>query len=120
MAVVKFIDEKSEVLARYLNLFLMRKLTYTQLNHFLWDTLQEWENLDIYDERTDSCKEEVFWHLLFELKNWTSQQIFSNRTLRQQLYTSALFLQGQGAKPYGCVGIRPIPEYLDQDTIYKI
>lgn len=113
MEAEKFIDEKSEVLAQYLNQFLMRKLTYTRLTHFLWDALQEWDALDIYDERTASSKEEVFWHLLFELKHWTSHQIFSNRALRLQLYSCAMFLQGQGSKPCGCVGIRPIAECLD-------
>ena len=68
MAAKKFIDEKSGILAEYLDFFLMKKLSYSQLNHFLWDTLREWDNLNIYDESTDSCKEQVFWFLLFELK----------------------------------------------------
>ena len=99
MEAKKFIDEKSDVLAKYLDYFLMRKLSYSQLN--------------IFDESTDSCKEQVLWFLLFELKNWSSQQIFANRILRQKLHTGALFLQGQGVKPYNCIGIRPITEYLD-------
>jgi len=113
MEAKKFIDDKSDVLANYLDFFLMKKLSYAQLNHFLWETLREWDDLDIYDESTSSCKEQVFWFLLFELKSWSSQQIFSNKILRQQLHTGALFLQGQGVKPYNCIGIRPVTEYLD-------
>lgn len=113
MEAKKFIDEKSDVLAKYLDFFLMRKLSYSQLNNFLWETLREWDDLAIFDESTDSCKEQVFWFLLFELKSWSSQQIFANRILRQKLHTGALFLQGQGVKPYNCIGIRPITEYLD-------
>lgn len=108
MEAKKFVNEKSEILANYFNLFIMKELTDTQLDHFLWDTLKEWDQLNIQDESVGSCKEEVFWHLLFELKNWSGNQILSNTSLQQLLTSSAMFLKDQGNKPAYCIGIRPV------------
>jgi hypothetical protein len=109
----KFIDGKSTSLSHYLNLFLLQEINYRQLSQFLWETLQEWQQLAINDETIASCKEEVFWHLFFELDHPSSQQLPGNLSKIQLLSRSALFLQGQGLKPYGCIGIRPVmPAYL--------
>lgn len=113
MEAKKFVNEKSVVLANLFNLFIMKELSDTELDHFLWDTLKEWDELDIQDQDLGSCKEEVFWHLLFELKSWSGNQIQNNTSLQQLLIRSALFLQGKGSKPTHCIGIRPVANYMN-------
>ena len=107
MHVVTFIDKQAERLIDTCNGFLIGKLNYTEINSLVWDILTEWQTLAIDDDSLINDKEQVFWHLLFELQIHDEARLMSDRLLRKQLYQCVLFLQRQQRMPTGCVGIRP-------------
>ena len=107
MQAVAFINEKSVLLTNNINQFLMHKSSFKVLSNLAWDVLQDWQSLDIIDEKVSSEKEQIFWFLIFELHYWGEESLGSNTELRKNLYACALYLEREQDLPKNCVGLRP-------------
>ncbi|WP_133408073.1 hypothetical protein [Parashewanella tropica] len=106
MTTQDFIDEKAPQLAHYGKAFLSQQIDYNEVQLYLWDTLEEWQRLEVLgDTQTDT--ETVFWHLLHSFSKWPAWAIRGNHVLRQQISDCCDFLVGDGAVPQGIVGARP-------------
>jgi len=103
----RFIDVKSRQLAFYLSRFLRGHLPYRELHLFVWDTLEEWSQFRVYDLQPESFKEQVFWHLLYQIEYWSEPELRYNKTLRRDLQYCLGFFYGHGELPLCCVGVRP-------------
>lgn len=106
MTTSNFIDEKAPQLAHYGKAFLCQQIDYSEVQMYLWDTLEEWQQYDSQSE-TQSDIETVFWHLLHSFSKWPAWAIRGNHVLRQQISECCDFLSGQGSIPKGVIGIRP-------------
>jgi len=107
MQAVAFINEKSALLTDNVNQFLMHKISYSVLSNLVWDVLQDWQSLDVVDEKVSSEKEQIFWFLIFELHYWGQAKLESDTELRKNLYGCALYLEREQDLPKNCVGLRP-------------
>ena len=101
-----FVESKSAATSFYIENMLAGLLPFSELEIFLWDTLEEWNQLDI-DSHYVSEQEQVLWHLFHIIKRWPESTLRSNVFLRQQLTQGALFLKQQGPMLVSCNGIRP-------------
>lgn len=101
-----FIDIKAPQLAYYGKAFLTDQLDFNEIQLYLWDTLEEWQQICPQgDAQTDM--EKVFWHLLHDFDKWPDWVIRGNRYLRQQIMDCCDYLSGNGHFPEGCIGVRP-------------
>ncbi|MFT5808732.1 MAG: hypothetical protein ACI9LG_003050 [Moritella dasanensis] len=107
MQAVAFIDEKSALLTDNVNQFLMHKISCNVLSNLVWDVLQDWQSLDVVDEKVSSEKEQTFWFLIFELHYWGEEKLESDTELRKNLYACALYLEREQELPKHCIGLRP-------------
>jgi len=67
MIIEQFIDHKILQMHAYVSAVIEQKLHYTELDHFIVDTMSEWTLLKVIDETPHSAKERVFWHLMHEV-----------------------------------------------------
>jgi len=102
----EFIDNKAPQLAIYGKAFLSNTLDFKEVQLYLWDTLEEWQQLAPSDEALSET-EKVFWHLLYSFNQWPDWMIRGNQYLRQQLDDCCNFLSMGGKVPSGCIGLRP-------------
>lgn len=107
MQAVAFINEKSLLLTENVNKFLMHKISYKELSNLVWDVLQDWQSLDVVDEKVSGQKEQIFWFLIFELHYWEENKLETDTELRKNLYACALYLEREQDLPKNCVGLRP-------------
>jgi len=107
MQAVAFINEKSVLLTDSVNKFLMHKISYKVLSNLVWDVLQDWQSLDVIDEKVSGEKEHIFWFLIFELHYWEENTLIKDAELRKNLYACALYLEREQDLPKFCVGLRP-------------
>ncbi len=107
MSATHFINTKGPQLAAYVNAFLGQQLAHKELEGYLWETLEEWSELDVCPEGLSGERERVFWHLFCELKTWPEQQLLGNEFLRDQLIHCSQFLGGEAKLPPFCTGVRP-------------
>ncbi|AYV14789.1 MULTISPECIES: hypothetical protein [Shewanella] len=102
----EFIDVKAPQLAHYGKAFLSDKLEFNEVRLYLWDTLEEWHQLNLQGEAQTDV-ERVFWHLLYAFDKWPDWVLRGNQFLRQQLDDCCEYLFGGGPIPEGCIGVRP-------------
>lgn len=102
-----FIAQKSAQLVYYTSRYLRGQLPQAEMHLFIWDTLEEWSQLQIQRKTPESYQEMVFWHLLYQLELWSEQEIRQDRQLRRRLQRCASFLHGKAAVPVDLIGIRP-------------
>ena len=105
----QFINEKIEQLVYYLKAAIKHKVHYTELDTFIWDTLEEWATLNITDETPSNARERVFWHLIHELSLHSARNLDADLYLRSEVTTCIEFLDGHGSYPIDCIGWRPLP-----------
>ncbi|WP_372872273.1 hypothetical protein [Shewanella sp.] len=106
MTPTDFIDSKAPQLAQYGTAFLSDQLDYREIQLYLWDTLEEWQQLSPQGEaQTDT--EKVFWHLMHCFDRWPDWVLRGNLFLRKQLQDCCEFLSLGGELPGGCIGVRP-------------
>ncbi len=105
----EFIDNKAPQLALYGKAFLNHQLEFNEIQLYLWDTLEEWQQFSHQGEaQTDiSDIEKVFWHLLHAFDKWPDWMLRGNQFLRKQIIDCCEFLSFNGPCPSGCVGYRP-------------
>ncbi|MGI1944149.1 hypothetical protein [Shewanella glacialipiscicola] len=106
MRTTEFIDNKAPQLAFYGKAFLNGELDFQEIQLYLWDTLEEWQQLNSTGE-AQSEMEKVFWHLLHSFNQWPDYVIRGNQYLRKQVNDCCDYLSLGGRVPQGCVGIRP-------------
>jgi hypothetical protein len=103
----QFIEQKSQQLIYYVSRFFRGQLPYAELRIFIWDTLEEWSQLDVRDKAPETMQEQVFWHLLHQLEYWPEQELKQNKRLKRALQHCLAFLCGKATVPSRCVGVRP-------------
>lgn len=102
-----FIEQKSRQLIFYLSRFLRGRLPHRELHLFVWDTLEEWSQLRLKVWRPETLREQVFWHLLYQIEYWSEPELKQNPKVRRELQYCLSFLHGYGQLPCCCVGVRP-------------
>lgn len=102
-----FITQKSAQLVYYASRYLRGQLPQAEMHLFIWDTLEEWSQLDVRRKTPESYREMVFWHLLYQLEFWSELEIRQDRQLRRHLQRCAGFLHGKNSIPLDLIGIRP-------------
>jgi hypothetical protein len=106
MTTFDFIDEKAPQLAFYGKAFLNDQLDFAEIQLYLWDTLEEWQQIQPQGEaQTDM--EKVFWHLLHSFDKWPDWVIRGNQYVRKQILDCCDYLSFEGQLPEGCYGLRP-------------
>ncbi|SIQ79613.1 hypothetical protein SAMN05421840_104158 [Shewanella morhuae] len=106
MRTTAFIDNKAPQLACYGKAFLSGELDFHEVQLYLWDTLEEWQQLNSTGEAQSEI-EKVFWHLLHSFNQWPDYAIRGNQYLRKQVNDCCDYLSLGGKMPQGCIGIRP-------------
>ncbi len=104
-----FIDNKAPQLALYGKAFLNDQLEFNEIQLYLWDTLEEWQQFNHQGETQTDIRdvEKVFWHLLHAFDRWPDWMLRGNQFLRKQIGDCCEFLSFNGPCPSGCVGHRP-------------
>jgi len=102
-----FITIKSELLIIHIHQFMNNKLSYNILTDYIWEILQDWQRLNVVDNKISSQKEKVFWYLVFELQLQDEISLLHDEDLNSRLQLCMAFLKGQVDMPTDCVGIRP-------------
>ncbi|MDX2319566.1 MAG: hypothetical protein QNK26_03100 [Moritella sp.] len=102
-----FITLKSELLIRHLQQFTSNKLSYKVLTDYIWEILNDWQRLNVVDNKIVSQREQVFWYLVFELQIQDEITLLYDTELNSKLEHCILFLQGQLDMPDDCIGVRP-------------
>ncbi|WP_371378289.1 hypothetical protein [Thalassotalea aquiviva] len=108
MHVDNFVNEKISQLIFFLTALLRNAVHPTEVELFIWDTLEEWAQLNVTDEMPSSARERVFWHLIHELKLASLNNIDNDANLVNEIENCLLFLIGKGHHPIHCVGWRPL------------
>lgn len=107
MKVRDFVEVKGKQLTYYVRAFIAQQLEYSELDLFIWDTLEEWTLVTIDSNEPYSEQERVFWHLLHLINYFPESTLQRDTCLQEELKTCMEFLDGQGALPMDCIGIRP-------------
>ncbi|QUM85388.1 MULTISPECIES: hypothetical protein [unclassified Moritella] len=102
-----FVALKSELLIQHTQQFMNNKLSYVILCDYIWEILQDWQRLNIVDNRISSQKEMVFWYLVFELQFQDETSLLHDKDVNFKLHHCILFLQDELEMPKGCIGVRP-------------
>jgi hypothetical protein len=109
MMIEQFIDHKILQMHAYVSAVIELKLHYTELDHFILDTMSEWTLLKVIDETPNSAKERVFWHLMHEVSLHGAQALTQDLFFKSEMNTCLDFFNGIGSYPIDCIGWRPIP-----------
>ncbi|WP_110427933.1 hypothetical protein [Glaciecola sp. KUL10] len=106
MNVREFIDNKSPQLSYYLRSYWQQELPYNELECFIWDTLEEWTQIENQATEAYSAKERIFWHVLQQAHYWQEYEL-TNEQIKPELEMCILHLEKDGLCPFAVVGIRP-------------
>jgi hypothetical protein len=107
LLVQNFIDRKAKQLVYYMRAYWQEKLPYKELECFLWDTFEEWSQVQDRQSQPYSHKERIFWHVLHQTHYWEEPMIRNDDNIKTQLSMCVLYLEGHGLCPLDVVGIRP-------------
>lgn len=102
-----FITVKSALLIRHIQQFQANELNYNVLTDYIWEILNDWQCLNVVDNKITSEKEQVFWYLIFEIELQDEITLRNSIALNCKLHHCILFLQGLRTIPDNCIGIRP-------------
>lgn len=105
--VQSFIDNKANQIPYFVRGFWERRIPYSEVDLYFWDTLEEWSQVNRREEEPYSQKERVFWHLLHQLHYWPEQKLLKDPYLISELSACLDYLEGEGQYPLDCIGIRP-------------
>ncbi|WP_166837235.1 hypothetical protein [Rheinheimera pleomorphica] len=103
----QFIEQKSQQLIFYISRYFRGRLPHSELHLFVWDTLEEWAQLNAGVQLPYTRRELVFWHLIHQLEFWPDNQLRANKQLRRSIQDCICYLKGVGVAPADCVGVRP-------------
>lgn len=102
-----FIEQKSKQLVFYISRYFHGRLQHSELHLFVWDTLEEWAQLNQTFQLPYTRQEQVFWHLIHQLEFWPDVTLRENKLLRRNIQDCVSYLKGCGIAPTNCIGIRP-------------
>ena len=102
-----FVDDKSQQLAHYVEAFLCQQLDDSELELFVWETLEEWGKYRHPEDEFSTETETIFWHLMFLLQRWPLAKLRGHRYLRRQMKDCSQFLLGRAKAPRLALGLRP-------------
>ena len=103
----QFIEYKSQQLIFYISRYFRGRLPHSELHLFVWDTLEEWAQLNSAVKLPYTRREMVFWHLIHQLECWPDHQLREDKQLRRSIQDCICYLKGVGVAPTNCVGVRP-------------
>lgn len=103
----QFVNSKSQQLCFYLNAFWHRDLPHQELQYYFWDTLEEWTLVNASPSQPYSHKEQVFWHLMYQIHFWSETELHQNTSLCDELRNCLHYLADEGNCPFDCIGVRP-------------
>ena len=106
MTPTEFIDNKAPQLAQYGKALLSDQLDFNEVQLYLWDTLEEWQQFN-HQGDAQSDMERVFWHLLHAFDRWPDWMFRGNQYMRKQVDECCDYLNLGGQVPNNCIGIRP-------------
>ncbi|MFC3122393.1 hypothetical protein [Agaribacter flavus] len=107
MSIRAFIANKSKQLTYYVDAYWAHRIDYKELEHFLWDTLEEWT---LYKDRVSEVythKERLFWHILFHLQHLDANTLSNDEEMKRELVTLMHYLHNNQLCPVEVIGIRP-------------
>lgn len=104
---ITFVDNKASQLAFYIKAYFSKQIPYSEVDLYLWDTLEEWSQVNIKKEEPYTTKERVFWHLVHQVSFWSENMLQNDKFLRSELRKCIDYLEGEGQYPADCIGIRP-------------
>lgn len=107
MRVQSFIDKRSTQLVQIMHGFWHEKLPYRELENFMWDTLDEWSNLEQTQNQLYTHKERIFWHLFHETQYVSPATLQNDKTLINEIAFCLEYLENEKACPLDVVGMRP-------------
>ncbi|QSX34628.1 hypothetical protein JYB87_05155 [Shewanella avicenniae] len=111
----EFIRTKAPQLAFFGLRYFQGKLPEAELEHFIWQTLEEWQQYQFNgDAHTE--QESIFWFLMHELHRWPEPVLRGNRYLSAKMLECCNYLVGQGQFPENCIGIRPALTLQSKDS----
>ena len=90
-----------------MNGFWYEKLPYKELENFMWDTLEEWSEVEHKDQELYTHKERIFWHLFHETQFVTPATLQNDKILKDEISICLEYLQNNRACPFDVVGMRP-------------
>lgn len=104
-----FIQSKSKQLAFYVEGFLQKRIPYSELDLFFWDTMEEWTHIFVSTHTPYERIERVFWHVLHQVHYWPEKTMLQDPVLKEELELCLKFLEGEEhyPLPLDCIGIRP-------------
>ncbi len=102
-----FLEQKTKQLVFFLSRYLRGQLPYREMHLFIWDTLEEWAQLNVSNKVPQSFREIVFWHLIYQLEFCSETELKSDRRLRRELQQCMGYLLGKTQVPADFVGVRP-------------
>ena len=107
--VQKFIKVKAFQLTFFIRAFLNRRIPYSEVNLYFWDTMEEWSQVNIGKHLPCGHREIVFWHLLYQVHYWPEQTLLNDFYLRGELNACLDYLESESSYPLplDCIGIRP-------------
>lgn len=82
-------------------------LPYQEIENFMWDTLEEWTQVDYKHGELYSHKERVFWHLFHQTQYVSSKALKHDDLLKAEITFCMEYLQNNLACPLDVVGMRP-------------
>ncbi|WP_111976481.1 hypothetical protein [Algibacillus agarilyticus] len=109
MIVKEFIELKKKQVSFYVKEFNAKRIPYSELNLFLWDTLEEWTQVNLAQDEPYTETERVFWHLIHLLSYWSEDKLLSDQYLKDEMLLCIEYFEfeGEGYFPFECIGIRP-------------
>jgi len=107
--VSNFVKHKSQQLTYFVRNFLQKKIPYSELDLFFWDTMEEWAQIEKVENLPYEKTEQVFWHVLHQVHYWPQNTLLEDPYLRGELETCLDCLESKGnyPLPLDCIGIRP-------------
>lgn len=107
MLVKAFVDKRSEQLINIMQGFWHENLSYGELETFLWDTLDEWSEIENTQSQLYTHKERIFWHVFHETQFVSAATLQNDNVLKNQIAFCLEFLHTEKACPLDVVGMRP-------------
>jgi hypothetical protein len=108
MIIEQFIEQKIQLMHAYVTAVIAGTIHYTELDHFITDTMSEWTLLKVVDEVPLNAKERVFWHLMHEVSLHGAQALNNDLFFKSEINTCLDFFNDLGSYPIDCIGWRPI------------
>lgn len=107
MSVQSFIDKKCSQLSYYILAYWREDLPYAELENFMWDTLEEWAEIEYKEDQLYTHKERIFWHLLHQTQFVSAQMLKEDKILKDEITLCLEYLKNDKPCPFDVVGIRP-------------